>query len=68
MQKICLYLTILGAINWGLIGMFNLNLVEFLFGQGTLFARIIYVIIGLCGIMNILLLFRDIKTDEWVEE
>lgn len=40
---------IIGAINWGLIGFFNFNLVEFLFGAGG-FSRIIYALVGLCGL------------------
>lgn len=68
MQKLCLYLTILGAANWGLVGLFNFNLVDFLFGNGSLLARITYIVIGLCGIMNIALLLRPIHTDTLVEE
>lgn len=40
---------IIGAINWGLIGFFNFNLVESLFGIGWI-ARIIYAAVGLCGL------------------
>ena len=68
MQKLCLYLTILGAANWGLVGIFNFNLVDFLFGNGSLLARITYIIIGICGIMNIALLLRPIHTDTLVQE
>ena len=68
MQKLCLYLTILGAANWGLVGFLNFNLVDFLFGNGSLLARITYIVIGLCGIMNIALLIRPIHTDTLVEE
>ena len=68
MQKICLYLTILGAINWGLIGMFNLNLVDFLFGSGSLLARIIYIVIGICGLLNVALLMKPMEMDTWIEE
>ena len=60
-QKISLVLTILGAINWGLIGLFNLNLVELLFGASMLSA-IIYMIIGIAGVNNIMLLFTDLDT------
>lgn len=60
-QKISLVLTILGAINWGLIGLFNLNLVELLFGASMLSA-IIYMIIGIAGVINIMLLFTDLDT------
>ena len=45
-----LTIVIIGAINWGLIGFFNFNLVSFLFGQTGWIRRIIYAIVGLCGI------------------
>ncbi len=60
-QKISLVLTILGALNWGLIGLFNINLVESLFGASMLSA-IIYMLIGIAGIINIMLLFTDLDT------
>ena len=50
LNVIALTLTIIGAINWGLIGFFNFNLVSFLFGQTGWISRIIYAIVGLCGI------------------
>ena len=55
-QKIALVFTIIGAINWGLIGLFNFNLVEAIFGEARLSA-IIYMIVG---IINIMLLFTDL--------
>ena len=45
-----LTILIIGAINWGLIGFFNFNLVSFLFGQATWLSRVIYAIVGLCGL------------------
>lgn len=45
-----LTIVIIGAINWGLIGFFNFNLVSFLFGSATWLSRIIYAIVGLCGL------------------
>lgn len=45
-----LTIVIVGAINWGLIGLFNFNLVAFLFGSMTLLSRIIYALVGLCGL------------------
>ena len=42
-QKILLVITIIGAINWGLIGLLNFNLVETIFGVDSLFANIIYI-------------------------
>jgi len=50
-------LLILGAINWGLVGLFNLDLVETLFkSRNSLIARIIYSLIGLAGLYTILYL------------
>ncbi len=46
---IALTLTIVGAVNWGLIGFFQFNLVEAVFGLGWL-ARIVYAVVGLCGL------------------
>ena len=43
-------LPIIGAVNWGLIGFFNFNLVAFLFGSMTWISRIIYALVGLCGL------------------
>ena len=45
-----LTLVIIGAINWGLIGFFNLNLVALLFGSMSWLSRIIYGLVGLCGL------------------
>ena len=46
---VLLTLVIIGAINWGLIGFFNFNLVQFLFGAGGL-TRIIYAVVGICAV------------------
>lgn len=46
---VALTIGIIGAINWGLIGFFNFNLVESIFGIGWV-ARIIYAAVGLCGL------------------
>ena len=59
-QKICLVLTIIGAVNWGLIGLFDFNLVSTLFKGSTDLQNIIYVIVGICGLVNIGILFADI--------
>ncbi len=45
-----LTIVIIGAINWGLIGFFRFDLVGFLFGNMTLLSRIVYAIVGLCGL------------------
>ena len=56
-QKTTLIFTIIGAINWGLIGLFDFNLVESLFGVNSVIPSIIYAIVGICGLVNIGVLF-----------
>ncbi len=58
-DKIALVLIIIGAINWGLIGIFNFNLVAAIFGDMTILSRIIYGLVGVSGIWGIKLLFDD---------
>ena len=50
---IALTLVIIGAINWGLVGFFGLDLVAFLFGSMSVLSRIIYAVIGICGLYAI---------------
>ena len=45
-----LTIAIIGAVNWGLIGFFNLNLVALLFGSMSWISRIIYGLVGICGL------------------
>lgn len=60
LDKIALALVIIGAINWGLIGIFSFDLVAWIFGgQGAVVSRIIYTLVALGGIWCISLLFRD---------
>ncbi len=60
MNKIALIITIIGALNWGSIGLFQFDLVAWIFGgAGTLLARIVYTVVALAGIWCISLLFRD---------
>ena len=58
-----LVIAIIGAINWGLIGFFDFNLVTSLFQDSSVITRIIYGIVGICGIINIFLLFSHIEKD-----
>ena len=53
-----LTIIIIGAINWGLIGFFNFNLVNFLFGDLTWLSRVIYGLVGLAGLYLITLYGR----------
>ena len=59
-QKICLVFTIIGAIVWGLIGLFDFNLVATIFGEDSIISRIIYTIVGITGLINIGILFNHI--------
>lgn len=61
LQKTCLVLTIVGAINWGLIGLLDFNLVSTIFGNGTMLERLIYILVGIAGIINIGILFNHIE-------
>ena len=57
LQKIALVLTIIGAINWGLIGLLDFNLVSMLTGGVDVIENIIYILVGIAGNINIMLLF-----------
>lgn len=58
-DKIAVILAVIGALNWGGIGLFGFDTVAFLFGgQLAVFSRIIYTIVGLAGLWCITLLFR----------
>ena len=59
-----LVLTIVGAVNWGLIGFFKFDLVAWLFGTLTLLTRIIYALVGICGLYCISLFGRVRDMDE----
>lgn len=66
LDKISLVLVIIGALNWGGIGLFQFDLVAWIFGgQDSILSRIIYTLVALAGVWCISLLFR--KTDELVE-
>ena len=59
LDKISLALVIIGAINWALVGVFQFDLVAWIFGgQTALLSRIIYSLVGLAGLWCITLLFR----------
>ncbi|MBS1120012.1 MAG: hypothetical protein H6Q90_2240 [Deltaproteobacteria bacterium] len=59
--NILIVIAIIGAVNWGLIGFFNFNLVDAIFGGGTVEqtsqgSRVVYAIVGLCGLVALLML------------
>ncbi|RPF48129.1 hypothetical protein EDD70_0942 [Hydrogenoanaerobacterium saccharovorans] len=60
LDKIALVLVIIGALNWGSIGIFQFDVVAWLFGgQGAMFSRVIYTLVALAGVWAISLLFHD---------
>ena len=60
MDRLSLLLVIVGAVNWGLIGLLQFDLVAFLFGgQGAVLSRIIYTLVGAAGLWCITLLFSE---------
>ena len=61
LQKVALVFTIIVALVWGLIGIFDFNLVDFIFGDGSILSRIVYTIVGICGLINIGLLVQKIE-------
>lgn len=58
--KSTLVLSIIGCLNWGLVGLFNFNLVEYLLGDGSLITRIVYVLVMVAGLINIGILTKDL--------
>ena len=62
MDTIALILSIIGSLNWGLVGIFQFDLVAWIFGsQAAVLSRIIYALVGLAGLWCITLLYRKYK-------
>lgn len=58
MDRLSLLLVIVGAVNWGLVGLFQFDLIAFLFGgQASLISRVLYTVVGAAGIWSISMLF-----------
>ena len=60
LYKSSLVLSIIGCINWGLVGLLNFNLVEYLFGDGSLLTRIVYVLVLVAGLITIGIFTKDL--------
>ena len=59
MDTLALILSVIGSINWGLVGLFKFDLVAWIFGgQDAIISRIIYTVVGLAGLWCLTLLFR----------
>lgn len=59
LQRIALTLAVIGALNWGLIGFFDFNLVAAIFGQDTFWSNLIYALVGLSGVVCLTILFKS---------
>ncbi len=61
LQKIALTLVIIGALNWGLVGLFGFDLVAYLFdGTDSLLSRIVYILVAISGLINIYIYTKDL--------
>lgn len=63
LDVVSLILIIVGAVNWGLIGFFNLDVISAIFGNMSMITRIIFAVVGIAGIYS-LVLFWKLKTEE----
>ena len=59
LDSIALILIIIGAINWGLVGFFQFDLISTIFGEMSIFSRIIYGVIGILGLYSISFFAKD---------
>jgi uncharacterized protein len=63
-----LILVIVGGLNWGLVGLFNFDLVAALFGEGSLLSRIVYILVGLSAAWQLVPLYSAFGTGEVAAE
>lgn len=61
---ITLILVIIGGLNWGLVGLFQFDLVAAIFGVGSMLSKIVYVLVGLSAIWQLVPLFRSFSEGE----
>lgn len=55
-KKLVGWVLVIGAVNWGLVGLLNLNVVEMVLGAGSLLTRVVYVVVGLAGAYKLYML------------
>lgn len=61
LKIITFVLVLIGAINWGLVGAFGIDLVALIFGDMTLLARIVYILVGVSAIIYSITAYRDLS-------
>jgi uncharacterized protein len=64
LNLITLILVIVGGLNWGLVGLFNFDLVATLFGDGSILARIVYILVGLSALWQLVPLFAVFGSEQ----
>jgi len=64
LNLITLILLIVGGLNWGLVGLFNFDLVATLFGAGSTLSRIVYVLVGVSALWQLIPLFEAFRSGE----
>ena len=60
LYKVALTFTIIGAINWGMVGIFNVNLASLLFGVDSMLTNLVYAIVGICGLISTGILLKPL--------
>ena len=60
LYKIALVIVIIGAVNWGMLGIFNINLVSLLFGEDTFLTNFVYALVGICGLVSTGILLKPL--------
>ncbi len=63
LKIISFILVIIGALNWGLVGLFNFNLVSAIFGDMTFFTRTIYILVGIAAIISLITSFKSVADE-----
>ena len=61
---VCMILVLIGALNWGLVGLFDFDLVGTIFGDMTALSRIVYTVVGIAAVVMIVLLGMGCKKSE----
>ncbi|MGM9878249.1 MAG: DUF378 domain-containing protein [Bacilli bacterium] len=62
LYKVALTFVIIGALNWGMVGIFDVNLVSLLFGEESFLTNLVYALVGICGLISIGLLLKPFDT------
>lgn len=63
-QKIALFFTIVGALNWGCIGFLDFNFVSTIFSENGAITNVIYSLVGICGLINVGLLITNLEHED----